>query len=79
MSVAQIPALGIMCSHLVMTSELLTVITFHSLSFSIREQLLNLSYFLSTVLYYLSKIDKCQADDSLSKFIYKTSLSALAQ
>ena len=50
MSVDQIPALRIMCSHLVMTSELLTVITFHSLSFAPRVQVLNLtcqSYFLS--------------------------------
>ena len=49
MSVVQNPALGIMCLQLVMTSELLTVITFHSLSFAPRVQLLNLTYFLSVV------------------------------
>ena len=50
MSVAQNPALGILCSHLVMTAELLTVITFHSLSFAPRVQLLNLTYLVSVVL-----------------------------
>ena len=49
MSVAQIPALGIMCLQLVMTSELLTVITFHSLSFASREQLPSLTNYFSTV------------------------------
>ena len=49
MSVAQIPALGIISLHLVMTSELLTVINFHSLSFASREHLPNLTNYLSTV------------------------------
>ena len=49
MSVAQIPALGIMCSHLVMTSELLAVISFHSLGFALPVHLPNLTYRLSIV------------------------------
>ena len=49
MSVAQISAPGIMCSHLVMTSELLSAITFHSLRFAPRVQMPNLTYFLSVV------------------------------
>ena len=77
MSFAQIPALGIMCSHLVMTSELLTVITFHSL-FCTSSTVAQFNLFLVSRIFYLSNLDKCQIGDLLSESKYNFVLGSLA-
>ena len=62
----------------VVTFITLVSVSFHSLYFASRNQLLNLTYLADNRIYFSSKVDRHKIDDSLNEFYFKIVLKALA-